>query len=627
MMFSNMLGAVSTTMPAVNAVMAKVGHSTGALIHLQPVDIAILVIYLLFVVGIGIVTGRGTKTSEDFFLSGRGIPAWITGLAFISANLGALEVMGMSQQGYEYGMMTANYYWIGAIPAMVFMGIAMMPFFYGSKVRSVPEFLKRRYNEGSRFINAFTFAVFTPAISGISMYAMAVVLQDFLGWHFGPSVWVSAVVVLVYTALGGLTASIYNEVLQFFLIVLGIAPITFIGLIANHGWGHFKHWLNTHQLPFLPPDQVATMAAKTGSLANHAVGKLTAATQQAAAQVTQLPGKQWLHTWIGTTSNTTNTLHITWPGIVLGLGFVLSFSYWCTNFLVVQRALAAKDMNSAQRTPLLAAFPKMLFPFIVILPGLLALPLLPHLFPGNTKIGGHLIPATESINNVMPLLMAKYYPAGLLGLGLTALMASFMSGMAGNVTAFNTVFTYDLYGVFIKPNASDKHYLAVGRWMTVIGVLISVGFAYVVRGQSGIMGYTQTIFGVVNAPLIAVFLLGMFYSGTTPWGGFAGLLVGTGTSVTLWIFRSIKGLPLYHHYHNNTTGAFWGAVWAFAAGALVTIIVSLFTPKPAADKMVGLVYSMTPKPPEDVLIPWWKKPIILGVLALVFTFILNWIFW
>ncbi len=615
----------------------------GPMLVMHPIDIAVLVVYLLFVVGIGIVTGRGQKTSEDFFLSGRSIPSWITGLAFISANLGALEVMGMSQQGYEYGMMTANFYWVGAIPAMVFMGVAMMPFFYGSKVRSVPEFLKKRYNEGTRFINAITFAVFTPAISGISMYALALVLQDFLGWHFTPSVIVSALVVLVYTFLGGLTASIYNEVLQFFLIVFGIAPMTIIALIANHGWSHFKQWLHTHQLPYLVPQAVAA-GSKIAAATTHAVATTHAAATRtvssmvhtgsaaavavkakATAAVVQLPATQWLHTWKHTISGN-NPMHITWPGVVLGLGFVLSFSYWCTNFLVVQRALAAKDMNAAQNTPLLATFPKMLFPFIVILPGVLAIPLIPHLYPGNAMVGGHHVSPTQTFNNVMPLMMAKYYPAGLLGLGLTALMASFMSGMAGNVTAFNTVFTYDLYAVFIRPNAPDRHYLNVGRVMTFVGIIVSVLFAYVVRGESGIMGYTQTIFGVVNAPLIAVFLLGMFTTFTTPIGGFVGLLVGTGTSVSLWILRLHKGFPLYHHYNNNTTAAFWSALWAFCAGAAATIIASLLSNKKASDQLVGLVYQLTPKP-DSTNVPFWRRPIVLGVLALVGALILNLLFW
>ena len=595
------------TISTLQTVMSAVPPHSGTIIELHSIDITIILVYLMFVIGIGVITGKGHQTSEDFFLSGRRIPAWITGLAFISANLGALEVMGMSEQGYEYGMMTAHYYWL-AVPAMVFMGIAMMPFFYGSNVRSVPEFLKKRYNEGARFINAFTFAIFTPAISGISMYALAMVLQDFLGWHFSPSVWISALIVLAYTFLGGLTASIYNEVLQFFLITLGIAPMTIIALIANHGWGNFKHWLATHQLPFLTPDQAVAAKAHSPSA------------------IPQLSGSQWLHTYAHTlTSN--NPMHISWPGLVLGLGFVLGFSYWCTNFLVVQRALAAKDMNAAQRTPLLAAFPKMLFPFIVILPGILALPLLPHLYAGNAIINGHIIPPTESYNNVMPLMMAHYYPAGLLGLGLTALLASFMSGMAGNITAFNTVFTYDLYAVFIRPKAPDKHYLWVGRIMTVIGVAASVGFAYVVRHQSGIMGYTQTIFGVVNAPLIAVFLLGMFTTFTTPAGGLWGLLVGTGTSITLWIFRSYPGMPLWKHYNNSTSGAFWGALWSFCAGTSATVLVSLFTKRKDNTDMVGLVYQLTPKPEREHKIAWWKKPILLGIIAMMGAVLLNLWFW
>ncbi len=616
-MLQHLLLLATAMAPVQNAATAAASAAQAvphALIHLAPIDIAILAVYLVFVIAIGYITGKGHQTSEDFFLSGRSIPAWITGLAFISANLGALEVMGMATSGYQYGMMTANYYWVGAIPAMVFMGVAMMPFFYGSKVRSVPEFLKKRYNEGARFINAITFAVFTPAISGISMYAMAVVLQDFLGWHFWPSVVVSGLVVLVYTFLGGLTASIYNEVLQFFLIVLGVAPLTIIGLIANHakavkhaaagmheswlaaataGWGDFTHWLDTHQV---------------------SQGK------------TMLPGSMWLHTWMGTGHAAGNTLQITWPGVVLGLGFVLSFSYWCTNFLVVQRALAAKDMNSAQRTPLLAAFPKMLFPFIVILPGILAIPLLPHLVTGGTVVHGKLVSDTHTVNNVMPLMMGTYYPAGLLGLGLTALMASFMSGMAGNVTAFNTVVTYDLYGSLINPNASDKHYLWFGRIMTILGVAISVGFAFWVRGANSIMGYTQTIFGVVNAPLIAVFLLGMFWPRTTPWGGFIGLLVGTGTSVTLWIL-CMKGHPMAHFYKHGTTSAFWNALWSFCAGASSTILVSLFTRKQPVEQLTGLVYQVTPRGEVSATLAWYRKPLVLGILALLATLILNLLFW
>lgn len=605
----------------INALLATVaalpvtpGH---AVLHVHPIDIAILSVYLLFVIAIGIITGRGHQTSEDFFLSGRSIPAWITGLAFISANLGALEVMGMGTLGYEYGMMTANFYWVGAIPAMVFMGIAMMPFFYGSKVRSVPEFLKKRYNEGARFINAIFFAIFTPALSGISMYGMGLVFSDLLGWSFDFSVWMSAVVVLLYTAMGGLTASIYNEVLQFFLIVLGTLPIVIIGLIANGGWHHFVQKLNGIHLPYIVHGE------------------------KAAAAVHQLPGSTYLHTFLQTGVAGANPMDITWPGIVLGLGFVLSFSYWCTNFLVVQRALAAKDMNSAQRTPLIAAFPKMLFPFIVILPGVFAITLIPGLLAGGTIVNGHAVAQTGTYNNVLPLMMGKYYPAGLLGLGLTALLASFMSGMAGNVTAFNTVFTYDLYAAYIRPNASDKHYLNVGRWMTIIGVIVSVGFAYICAHMTSIMDYTQTIFGVVNAPLIAVFLLGMFSKRTTPAGGFWGLVIGTVVSILHWACRDSwsgpfhlwvssqawSGSLLLSHFTTPMAGTFWGAVWAFVCGALATYIISLFTARKPESEMVGLVYQLTPKPEGDHLLPWWKKPIVLGIIALVATALLNWWFW
>jgi solute:Na+ symporter, SSS family len=571
--------------------------ASPSLLHVHTVDVIILLVYLAFVIAIGIITGRGHQTSEDFFLSGRSIPAWITGLAFISANLGALEVMGMAQQGYENGMMVAHFYWIGAIPAMVFMGIFMVRFYYGSKVRSVPEFLKKRYNEGARFINAISFAAFTPAISGISMYGMGLVFSDLLGWSFSTSVWVSALVVVVYTAAGGLTASIYNEVLQFFLIVLGTVPIVIIGLIANGGWTSFKQKLDALQLPYAAPGQDP-------------------------ATLHQMSGANYLHTWAGTSDVATNAMHITWPGVVLGLGFVLSFSYWCTNFLVVQRALAAKNMNDAQRTPLIAAIPKMFFPFVVILPGILAITLIPGLQPSGPGVD-----PTKTINNVLPLMMGHFYPAGMLGLGLTALLASFMSGMAGNVTAFNTVFTYDLYAAYIHPNAPDKHYLVVGRWVTFLGVVISVGFAYMVRNATGIMDYTQEIFGVVNAPLIAVFLLGMFTTFTTPWGGFFGLVIGITVSILHWIARSHGIGPIHLHFDTSLAGTFWGAVWACGSGALGAIVVSMLTAKKPEKEMVGLVYQLTPKPEGEHLLPWWKKPVVLGVIILIATAALNLYFW
>jgi SSS family solute:Na+ symporter len=539
------------------------------LLTARPADYAVLIAYLVFVIGIGAVIGRKTKTSTDFFLSGRRIPAWVTGLAFISANLGALEVLGMSSSGAEYGMMTAHFYWIGAIPAMVFLGVAMMPFYYGSKVRSVPEYLKRRYNEPTRFINAITFAVSTLILSGVNMYAMGLIFHDLIGWNMNASIWLAAGVVLIYTYLGGLTSSIYNEVLQFFLIVLGIVPIVIIGLVAAGGWSGVVHTV---------PDQ-------------------------------------FLHTWSGTASNAGNPMHITWPGLVLGLGFVLSFGYWCTDFLVVQRALAAKDLSAAQRTPLIAAFPKMIFPFIVILPGVLAIPLIPQL--------GHSADPTYSYNNALPLMMARYYPAGMLGLGLTALLASFMSGMAGNVTAFNTVFTYDLYAVYVGKNRTDQHYLHVGRAMTVIGVLISVATAYLARSAPSVMDFTQTVFGFVNAPLLATFLFGMFWKRTSAWGGFFGLLTGIIAAATHW-FMTIHGIL---NFSTDQAGNFWRACVAFGVAAVVTLVVSLVTAPPKQEQLDGLVYGQNVASTSHANIPVWQRPAVLGAIIIVLTVIINIIFW
>lgn len=541
------------------------------LLHARPIDDLVIGIYFAFVLGIGALVSRRMKTSTDFFESGRSLPAWVTGLAFISANLGALEVLGMAAQGAEYGMMTAHFYWIGAIPAMVFLGVFMMPFYYGSKARSVPEYLQKRYNEPTRAVNAITFAVSTLVLSGVSMYGMGLVFHDLLGWDMNQTIWLSAVVVLVYTALGGLTSSIYNEVLQFFLIVLGLAPLVIVGVIAAGGW----HGVAAH-----------------------------------------VPAN-FMHTWSGTNSEATNSMHITWPGIILGLGFVLSFGYWCTDFLVVQRALAAKNINDAQRTPLIAAVPKVFFPFLVILPGLLALPLFPHL---GQDTGAH---PENSYNNALPLLMGHYYPPGMLGLGLTALLASFMSGMAGNTTAFNTVFTFDLYQAYIAKSKPDSHYLIVGRIATVAGVLISVGTAYLAKSAPSIMDFTQTVFGFVNAPLLGTFLFGMFWKRTTPWGGFYGLIVGILAAVVHFELTAHGVL----HYSTDQAGNFWRAFVAFSVGALATYVVSLFTvPKPAAE-LVGLVYSETPRPESDKHLPWYQRPLIFGLIVLALAFVTNLFIW
>ncbi|GMA56408.1 hypothetical protein GCM10025858_09110 [Alicyclobacillus sacchari] len=393
-----------------------------ALFHASAVDYIIIALYFVFVIGVGFVLRSRVRTGEDFFLSGRSIPAWITGLAFLSANLGALEIMGMTASGAEYGMLTTHFYWIGAIPAMLFLGIYMMPFYYVSKVRSVPEYLKLRYNEATRAVNAIAFAVMTVLTSGISLYSMALIFQILIGWSFTTSILISAVVVLVYVGLGGLTSSIFNEVVQFFLIWAGLLPIPLIGMHSLGGWN---------------------------------------------GMMARLP-QGFGHLWQNLGNPSHNPMGIGWLGVVLGLGFVLSFGYWTTDFLVVQRTLAAKDLRAAQNTPIYAAFFKMIVPILVIIPGLIALAIYP-------KIGHS---PNMSYNLALPLLIAKYYPPGMLGLGLTAMLASFMSGMAGNVTAFTTVWTYDIYQAYIRKDASDRHYVNMGRWAVVVGVIISIGTAY-----------------------------------------------------------------------------------------------------------------------------------------------------
>jgi len=567
-------------------------------LSLGGIDYAILIIYFVFVVGIGWVLKTHMKGSSDFFMSGRSIPAWITGLAFLSANLGAQEVIGMAASGAQYGIATSHFYWIGAIPAMVFLGIFMMPFYYGSKAHSVPEYLRLRYDEKTRAFNAGTFAVMTIFSSGISLYALAKLLESLLHWNFNASIAVSAVVVLVYITLGGLTSAIYNEVLQFFMIVFGFAPLAWIGLRDAGGWEGLK----------------ARLA--TAATANHfAPGTYT---------------QSWQH--MGSASS--NPMGVEWFGLAMGLGFVLSFGYWCTDFLVVQRAMAANSMSAARRTPLIAAFPKMLFPFLVILPGMVALGLM------QDKHGGFALPTdahgTPDYNMVIPVMLGHYLPSGLLGLGFTALAAAFMSGMAGNVTAFNTVWTYDLYQSYIAPGKSDKHYLMMGRLATIVGVLVSVGAAYLASKFNNIMNLLQLVFAFVNAPLFATFLLGMFWRRATGHGAFWGLLSGTAIAaihhgVTLPIGNEpgVKGGWLgtvLHTYPSEMAQNFWTAIFAWTGCFLITIAISLATKKNRTDaELKGLVYSLTPKavPLHE---PWYERPVVLGVVVLGATLALNLIF-
>ena len=547
--------------------------------------------------GIGWALRRFVRSSEDFFLSGRSIPAWIAGLAFISANLGAQEVIGMAASGAKYGIMTSHFYWVGAMPAMVFVGLFMMPFYYGSRARSVPEYLKLRFDEKTRGLNAITFAIMTVFSSGISMYALAKLLELVLGWNFHASIVVTGVIVLAYIFLGGLRSAIYNEVLQFFLIVLGFLPLVLLGLKDVGGWEGLT-------------------------------SKLTVVATNAGFE----PGA-WTHSWQYTGAPTHNPMGIEWFGLIMGLGFAMSFGYWCTDFLVVQRAMAAGSMTAARRTPLIAAWPKMFMPLLVILPGMLAIGL--HATRGGfLPIGsdGH-----PNYNLAIPMLLAHYLPTGLLGLGLTALMASFMSGMAGNVTAFNTVWTYDIYQTYLRPGQTDRHYLRVGHAATVVGILASVVAAYAATRFNNINDILQLVFSFVNGPLFATFLLGMFWKRSTGHGAFVGLLAGTiaaalhyGLTLPQGASPGIHGGFLgatLHVYPSEMALNFWTAIVAWTSCFTTTIVVSLLTRRTKTDEELrGLVYSLTPRIEEGYMV-WWKRPVTLGIAVLVVSAILNLIFW
>ncbi len=561
------------------------------------IDWTIMLVYFVFVLGIGFALKRYMKTSKDFFLSGRSLPAWITGLAFISANLGAQEVIGMGASGAKYGIATSHFYWIGAIPAMVFVGVFMMPFYYGSRARSVPEYLKLRFDEKTRGFNAITFAAMTVFSSGISLYAMGLLLGVLLGWDFTFSVMISALIVLIYISLGGLTSAIYNEVLQFFLIVFGFAPLVILALIDVGGW--------------------SGLVARLGGVA-------TAQGYQAGA---------WTHSWKFMNAPSSNPMGVEWFGLAMGLGFVLSFGYWCTDFLVVQRAMAAKSMSAARRTPLIAAVPKMFFPILVILPGMIAIALTHQAgatgFSLPQKLDG-----TLNYDLAIPMMLGHYFPTGILGVGLTALMASFMSGMAGNVTAFNTVWTYDIYQSYIRRGASDAHYLWMGRMSTVFGIGISVAAAYLATRFNNIMDMLQLVFAFVNAPLFATFLLGMFWKRTTGHGAFAGLISGTvaaaihhGVTLPHGGVMGIKGgwFAVTHIYLSEMAQNFWTAIFAWTTCFIVTIAVSLITRPRAENELVGLVYSLTERPREELV--WYKRPMVLGGIVLAAALVLNIVFW
>jgi SSS family solute:Na+ symporter len=558
---------------------------SSRLVHLSTVDFFIIVFYFVLVLAIGFYLKERSNTGEDFFMAGREMTAWIAGLSFLSANLGALELMGWAGAAYQYGILAAHWYWIGAIPAMLFLALVMMPFYYISKTHSVPGYLKLRFGEASRTLSSVSFALMTVLMSGINMYSMALVLKIVLGWNINFSILVSSATVAVYVSLGGLRSAIFNEVLQFILIWAGALLIPILGLIDAGGWSNLK-------------TRIATNASS-----------------------------EYTHLWSTLGSSSNNPMGIHWTGIVFGLGAIISFGYWTTDFLVVQRVLSAKDLRAAKMAPIIGAGFKMMVPFIVILPGLLALAVLPMKLTGEAQAiatGGH------SYNEVLPLMLARYCGPGLLGLGITALIAGFMSGMAGNVSAFTTVWTYDIYRALIKRDATDQHYVSMGRWATVVGVIISVGTAYLVMDFKSIMDYVQALFSFFIAPLFGTVILGMLWKRTSSAGGFWGLLAGTLSSIGMWAWVKIDPSALrYIALSPNARDMaenMYRALWSWIVCALVTVVISMLTKPKSDSELNGLVYGVTEIPTESYVTvfhrPWFWAAVV-GVLFVV----VNVVFW
>jgi SSS family solute:Na+ symporter len=555
------------------------------LVHLSAVDVVIVAFYFALVLAIGGYLRGQSNTGEDFFMAGREMTAWIAGLSFLSANLGSLELMGWAAAAYQYGILATHWYWIGAIPAMLFLALVMMPFYYISKTHSVPGYLKLRYGEAARTLSSVSFAFMTVLMSGINMYSMALVMKVVLGWDINFSIWVSSLTVAIYVALGGLRSAIFNEVLQFILIWAGALVIPVMGLIEAGGWSNLK-------------GQIAVRASS-----------------------------EYTHLWSTLGSFSDNPMGIHWTGIVFGLGFVISFGYWTTDFLVVQRVLSAKDLRAAKMAPIIGAGFKMLVPFIVILPGLLALAVLPQKLVGESAAiasGGH------SYNEVLPLMLARYCGPGLLGLGITALIAGFMSGMAGNVSAFTTVWTYDIYRALINRNASDEHYVKMGRWTTIIGVLISVGTAYLVMSFLSIMDYVQALFSFFIAPLFGTVVLGMLWKRTSAAGGFWGLLAGTLSSIGMWAWVKVDPTALRYialsPYARDMAENMYRALWSWIVCVVVTVVVSLMTKPKADEELVGLVYGVTPLP-HEADVPMWERPLFWAIVVAAVFVVLNILVW
>ncbi len=550
-------------------------------LHPTTIDYVILAIYFVVVLGIGFAARLTIKTDLDFFLSGRSLPAWITGLAFIAANLGALEILGQAANGAQYGIAAVHYYWIGAVPAMIFLGIVMMPFYYGAKVRSVPEYLRLRFGEPAHAFNAATFAVATVLIGGVNLFALALIIHLMLGWSVTTAILVAAAIVLVYITLGGLTSAIYNEVLQFFVIVASLLPLTIVAFVSVGGIDGIKRRVEA----FKPL------------------------------------GRAGLHAWQGLgLGHVTNPLAANWIGVVFGLGFVLSFGYWTTNFAEVQRALSARNLSAARRTPLIGAYPKIFLPAIIVLPGLIAV-----LTVHGLGVGKNL---SLQYNTAIPHLIGNFLPAGMLGLAVTGMLAAFMAGVAANVTSFNTVVTYDLVQSYWLKDRSSAFYLRTGRLITIGGILISVATAFIAKGFSNIMNYIQTLFSIFNAPLFATFIIAMFWKRASAWGGFWSLVAGTAAAY------ATNRLAAYHvifHFGSALSASFWQAIIAFLTGGLVLIVVSLFTEPKSEESLRGLVWGLTRKEerevnadPRDRL--WWRSPYLLGGVAIALLIALNIIF-
>lgn len=562
-------------------------HSAAGVIRLAPIDWTLIVLYFAAVIGLGLYLRRFTRTGADFFLAGRRNSSWVAGLAFLSANLGALEILGWTGGTMKYGMFVSHFYWIGAVPAMLFLGLYMMPFYYSSRIHSVPGYLRLRFDERTRLLNAFAFAVMTLLMSGINLYLMALVFRTILGWDWNLSMWISAAAIGCYITLGGLMSAIFTEIVQFFLIWFGLFLVSILGAVELGG---------LHQVFAGLPE---------------GMGRL----------------------WATTADPARNEMHVTWAGIVMGLGFVLSFGYWTTDFLVVQRAFSSKDLRAARLTPITASFFKMALPFIVVVAGLVAwrlagdparhFALLPH--PQHPGEPWH--------DTALPLLIARYYPPGLLGLGITALLAGFMAGQAGNVSAFNTVFTYDLYRVLLRPDASDRHLLWVGRVTTVIGVLLSIAAAYVAMQFSTIMDYIQAIFSWVNAPLFATMMLGMFWRRTSSAGAFYGLLCGMATSFLIFIGFKLSFVPpglarvlTFSAHPSEMSRNLWQAFWGWLACFAATVGISLVTAAKPDAELAGLVRGLTATP-DETAVPLAERPVFWAALSFLVLLLLNVYFW